>query len=122
MAAAKEKRKEKEKGNALEDVVLIAGTQQNLSNLYSLDIYGFNLYSTSLFIVDQCPLSPHLVKVSWVNSSSLYMIHGRFVFEVVYCQQMSASSNNLTNVCFDEGPLRPMSALMKVSFDEGPLR
>jgi len=30
------------KGNALEDVALVAGTSQNLSNLYSLDIYGFN--------------------------------------------------------------------------------
>jgi hypothetical protein len=30
----------KKKENALEDVVLVAGTQQNLSNLYSLDIYG----------------------------------------------------------------------------------
>ncbi len=35
MAAAK-------KENALEDVALVAGTQQNLSNLYSLDIYGSN--------------------------------------------------------------------------------
>jgi hypothetical protein len=26
--------------NALEDVALVAGTQQNLNNLYSLDIYG----------------------------------------------------------------------------------
>jgi len=26
--------------NALEDVVLVAGTKQNLSNLYCLDIYG----------------------------------------------------------------------------------
>ncbi len=26
--------------NAFEDVALVAGTQQNLSNLYSLDIYG----------------------------------------------------------------------------------
>ncbi len=26
--------------NALEDVELVASTQQNLSNLYSLDIYG----------------------------------------------------------------------------------
>jgi hypothetical protein len=39
MAAAKKKRK---KGNALEDVALVAGTQQNLSNLYSSDIYGYN--------------------------------------------------------------------------------
>jgi hypothetical protein len=30
------------KENALEDVTLVAGTQQNLSNLYSLDIYGYN--------------------------------------------------------------------------------
>ncbi len=28
------------KENALEDVSQVAGTQQNLSNLYSLDIYG----------------------------------------------------------------------------------
>jgi hypothetical protein len=28
------------KENALEDVALVAGTQQNLSNLYSLDIFG----------------------------------------------------------------------------------
>jgi hypothetical protein len=34
MAAAKKKE------NSLEDVALVAGTQQNLSNLYSLDIYG----------------------------------------------------------------------------------
>jgi len=27
------------KENALEDVALVVGTQQNLSNLYSLDIY-----------------------------------------------------------------------------------
>jgi hypothetical protein len=26
--------------NTLEDVVLVAGTQQNLSNPYSLDVYG----------------------------------------------------------------------------------
>jgi len=33
--------------NALEDVALVAGTQQNLSNLYSLDIYdvGIHVYS-----------------------------------------------------------------------------
>jgi hypothetical protein len=29
------------KGNALEDVALVAGTQQNLSNLHSLDINDF---------------------------------------------------------------------------------
>jgi hypothetical protein len=39
MAAAK---KEKEKANALEDVALVAVTQQNLSNLYSLDFYDLN--------------------------------------------------------------------------------
>jgi hypothetical protein len=33
----------KKKDNALEDVALVAGTQQNLSSLYSLDIYEFNL-------------------------------------------------------------------------------
>jgi len=37
MAAAKKKKKRE---NALEDVALVAGTQQNISNLYSLDIYG----------------------------------------------------------------------------------
>ncbi len=35
--------------NALEDVTLVAGTQQNLSNLYSLDIYG--LVSLPCFVV-----------------------------------------------------------------------
>ncbi len=30
----------KKKENALEDVALVAGTQQNLSSLYSIDIYG----------------------------------------------------------------------------------
>jgi hypothetical protein len=30
----------KKRENALEDVVLVAGTQQNLNNLYSLDFYG----------------------------------------------------------------------------------
>jgi hypothetical protein len=34
-------RSKKKKENALEDVVPVAGTQQNLSNLFSLDIYGF---------------------------------------------------------------------------------
>jgi len=36
--------------NAL-DVVLVAGTQQNLSNIYSLDIYTFNLKSE---LLDSC--------------------------------------------------------------------
>jgi hypothetical protein len=31
----------KEAKNALEDVALVASTQQNFSNLYSVDIYGF---------------------------------------------------------------------------------
>jgi len=35
VAAAKKKTE-----NALVDVALVAGTQQNLSNLYYLDIYG----------------------------------------------------------------------------------
>ncbi len=30
--------------NALEDVMLVAGTQQNLSNLYSLDIFAYVPY------------------------------------------------------------------------------
>jgi hypothetical protein len=30
----------KKRENALEEVALVAGTQQNLSNLYYLDIYG----------------------------------------------------------------------------------
>jgi hypothetical protein len=30
----------KKRESALEDVAQVAGTQQNLSNLYSLDIYG----------------------------------------------------------------------------------
>jgi hypothetical protein len=34
----------KKEGNALEDVMLVAGTQQNLGNLYSLDIYGSPLH------------------------------------------------------------------------------
>jgi hypothetical protein len=43
------KNKRKEAKNALEDVALVAGTLQNLSNLYSLDIYGC---ATILFIVE----------------------------------------------------------------------
>ncbi len=38
VAAAKKKEEAK---NAVEDVSLVAGTQQNFSNLYSLDIYGW---------------------------------------------------------------------------------
>jgi hypothetical protein len=34
--------KKEEAENALEDVALVAGTQQNLSTLYSLDIYDVN--------------------------------------------------------------------------------
>jgi hypothetical protein len=33
----------KKRENALEDVTLVAGTQQNLRNLYSFDIYGNNV-------------------------------------------------------------------------------
>ncbi len=36
--------------NALEDVALLAGTQQYLSNLYSLDIYGL-YHNTSFYRV-----------------------------------------------------------------------
>jgi len=35
------KNKIKEAKDALEDVALVMGTKQNLSNLYSLDIYGW---------------------------------------------------------------------------------
>jgi hypothetical protein len=34
------------KANALEDVALVAGTQQNLSNLYYIDIYVRNIENT----------------------------------------------------------------------------
>ena len=37
----------KKRENALEDVALVAGAQQNLSNLYSLDIYGSALIAKS---------------------------------------------------------------------------
>jgi hypothetical protein len=50
MATAKNKQKNRE--NALEDVVLVAGTQQNLSNLYSLDIYGSDILA---------PMAPRLL-------------------------------------------------------------
>ncbi len=50
----------KNKENALEDVALVAGTQQNLSNLYYLDIYGLQLMldvkSTSNELVHAMPL------------------------------------------------------------------
>jgi hypothetical protein len=41
----------KKKENALEDVALVAGTQQNLSNLYSLDIYEKNTLAYFCFKV-----------------------------------------------------------------------
>ncbi len=44
------KKKEKEKANALEDVALVVGTQQNLSNLYSFDIYA----SFPKFVIKVC--------------------------------------------------------------------
>ncbi len=48
MAAAK-------KGeNALEDVALEAGTQQNLSNLYSLDIYALNRLIIGMHCLSCC--------------------------------------------------------------------
>ncbi len=33
----------KKTGNALEDVAIVAGKKQNLSNLYSLDIFGLGI-------------------------------------------------------------------------------
>jgi hypothetical protein len=53
----------KKKENALKDVVLVAGTQQNSSNLYSLDIYGLHAGAVSLPPADvifaqlSCPLN-----------------------------------------------------------------
>jgi hypothetical protein len=38
----------KKNENALEDVALVAGRQQNLSVLYSLDIYGWNTKKSEL--------------------------------------------------------------------------
>jgi hypothetical protein len=38
----------KKRESGLGDVVLVAGTQQNLSKLYSLDIYGLGLKHSSL--------------------------------------------------------------------------
>ncbi len=40
MGREKDNVKKKKAKNALEDVALVAGTQQNLSILYSLDIYA----------------------------------------------------------------------------------
>jgi hypothetical protein len=40
-------RSQKKKKNCLEGVVLVAGTQQNLSNLHSLDIYELCHYSVN---------------------------------------------------------------------------
>ncbi len=36
----------KKQENACEDVALVAGTQQNLSNLYSLDVYGIRKFKS----------------------------------------------------------------------------
>ncbi len=40
------------KENALEDVALVACTQQNLSNLYSLDIYADNSHLRVIYMYD----------------------------------------------------------------------
>jgi hypothetical protein len=48
MAAAKKQKRE----NALEDVALVACTQQNLSNLYSLDIYADNSHLRVIYMYD----------------------------------------------------------------------
>jgi hypothetical protein len=50
MAAAKKEKVKKE--YALEDVTLVASTQQNLNNLYSLDIYGAS--SSKCFLRGHC--------------------------------------------------------------------
>ena len=48
------KNKIKEAKNALENVALVAGTLQNLSNLYSLDIYGWE----PTWLCQSAPLTP----------------------------------------------------------------
>jgi hypothetical protein len=72
------------KENAFKDVALEAGTQQNLSNLYSLDIYGVNPGPFDLFFPTLPPsysyisfISLILVKIGhqWQlrTSTDLYM-------------------------------------------------
>jgi len=46
--------------------VLVAGTQQNLSNLYSLDIYGFTRVGSDHSRLSQARLIP-TSKVAWGN-------------------------------------------------------
>jgi hypothetical protein len=68
LAAAKKRRKAK---NALEDVALVAGTSQNLSNLYSLDIYE------CAHQVDACMVNIGLVqKVLSLTNALAYYITG----------------------------------------------
>ncbi len=66
--------------------------------------YEIKPYLASLFTVDECLLLQHLVEKLWLNSTDFDMKLGRFVYESVYCWWMSSSSNNLTNVHFDECP------------------
>ncbi len=71
--------------------------------------------------VGECPHSPHLVKLLWVNTSFFYMIFSKLVYKCVYCRWMYANSTKLTKVCLNEGLLWRRSALSKVCFDKGPL-
>jgi hypothetical protein len=64
MAAAKKRE------NFSEDVALVAGTQQNLSNLYSLDIYGFHHLLLCLLIFLTGEHGEYL-KVIWAEFSTL---------------------------------------------------
>jgi hypothetical protein len=45
-------KKTKKRENALEDVALVADTQQNLSNLYSSDIYADNSHLRVIYMYD----------------------------------------------------------------------
>ncbi len=63
--------------NALEDVALIGGTKQNLSNLYSLDIYG-----TVIFAQLRCPLNDVMCCFLWdeVTYPQTYPVLKSFYF------------------------------------------
>ncbi len=70
MAAAKKKKK---KENALEDVALVASTLQNLSNLYSLDIYV-------------CYINKTRFKIKFYSSALFY---GHLTLVIYDCREIS---------------------------------
>jgi len=49
----------------LEDVALVTGTQQNLSNLYSLDIYGSNQHTHTVAMVEHVYSAFPLSRFQW---------------------------------------------------------